>query len=93
MLPGRANVARPGGFVPSNHLLAHPTTGARSTMIRTLLAPVLATVLAGVFALSGHAQVGSPLPDPGLVDFAKTKASTFGDYTGRLVLFEFFAHW
>jgi hypothetical protein len=49
--------------------------------------------LAAVFALVGHAQVGNPLPDPGLVDFAKTEATTFGDYTGRLVLFEFFAHW
>jgi hypothetical protein len=82
-------VARPGGFVPSNHLHAHLTIGARPTMIRTLLAPVLAAV----FALVGHAQVGNPLPDPGLVDFAKTEATTFGDYTGRLVLFEFFAHW
>jgi hypothetical protein len=58
-------------------------------MIRTLLAPVMAAVL----ALVGHAQVGTPLPDPGLVDFAKTEATTFGDYTGRLVLFEFFAYW
>jgi hypothetical protein len=93
MLPGRATWARSGGFVPSKNLHAHLTPSARPTMIRTLLAPVMATVLAGVLALVGHAQVGTPLPDPGLVDFAKTEATTFGDYTGRLVLFEFFAHW
>lgn len=54
-----------------------------------LLAPVAAAALAMV----GHAQVGSPLPDPGLFDFAATDAESFEDYTGRLVLIEFFAFW
>jgi hypothetical protein len=58
-------------------------------MIRTLLAPLMAALL----ALVGHAQVGNPLPDPGLVDFQKTAATSFADYTGRLVLIEFFAYW
>ena len=54
-----------------------------------LLAPVAALALATV----GQAQVGKPLPDPGLFDFAHTEAESFQDYTGRLVLLEFFAYW
>lgn len=54
-----------------------------------LLAPLAALALAS----PGAAQVGRPLPDVGLSDFAHTEARSLADYTGRLVLFEFFAHW
>jgi len=39
------------------------------------------------------AEVGSPLPEVVLEDFAQTEASTYDDFLGRAVLIEFFAYW
>ena len=39
------------------------------------------------------AQVGSPLPKPDLTGFTQTDAKRWEDYSGRLVLLEFFAYW
>ncbi|MEZ5979435.1 MAG: hypothetical protein R3F34_14620 [Planctomycetota bacterium] len=54
---------------------------------------LLAPVVLAATALVGEAQVGEQLPDPGLVDFGGTPATSYADYTGRLVLIEFFAFW
>src|SRR5262245_61406638 len=43
---------------------------------------------------TGAAQaVGSKLPPVVLEGFAQTPAKSFEDYTGRAVLFDFFAYW
>lgn len=62
---------------------------------RTLRASALALGFAAVSALpSASAQVvGNPLPPAELEGFAQTGAKSFGDYSGRLVLLEFFAYW
>jgi len=57
-----------------------------SNLPRSLLALVL-------FAAVASAQVGSVLPDPKLSDFTQTKAKRWQDFSGRVVLLEFFAFW
>ena len=60
-----------------------------NTFQKLLAAPLLAVGL----AVNADAQVGKQLPDPELEDFANTKATSYEDFQGRLVLIEFFAYW
>lgn len=63
---------------------------------RTLRASALALgfLAATLAAPSASAQiVGAPAPAVELEDFAQTGAKSFSDYSGRLVLLEFFAYW
>jgi hypothetical protein len=54
----------------------------------------LALALGALLAAHAPAQgVGSKLPEVELEGYAQTKAESFEDYTGRAVLFEFFAFW
>ncbi len=58
--------------------------------------PLGAFVLtAAALATNASAQVavGSTLPNFELKDFAQTKATSVADFTGRAVLYEFFAFW
>ena len=54
-----------------------------------------ATAAALLAATLGHAQLaaGDVIPPQELVDFAQTGATSFGDLSGRVVVFEFFAFW
>lgn len=60
-------------------------------MIRNLLLAGLATLsLVG----SAHAdKVGQPLPEFTLEGLSQTPAESYEEFTGRLVLIEFFAYW
>ena len=63
------------------------------------LLPAAALAVAGGLALAtAPAPAGSPLGAPVPDDFApegfaRTKAESFEDYAGRLVLVEYFAYW
>ncbi|MFT5285212.1 MAG: peroxiredoxin [Planctomycetota bacterium] len=54
---------------------------------------VAALMLCVIAAVPSGAQVGQPLPDTSKVGgFAQSPARSFDDYTGRLILVEFFEH-
>lgn len=46
-----------------------------------------------LLAAMAAAQVGQPLPETKLKDFAQTGAQEFSDFEGRLLLMEVFAYW
>jgi len=52
---------------------------------------VSAFLLAG--AATAQQGVGGKLPEVELEDFAQSPADSFDDFTGRAVMFEFFAYW
>ena len=55
---------------------------------------VAALFLCAFMAAPASSQVGDPLPDTsGVEDFTQSPAKSFDDYTGRLILVEFFAYW
>ncbi len=66
-------------------------------LVRALFAPALVLGIAAYAAPAAIAQDsaggGAKAPPIELVDFAQTKAKSFEDYAGRLVLIEFFAYW
>jgi hypothetical protein len=53
----------------------------------------LAVVLVPGLTAMPAAQVGEPLPDVKLADFTGTKARSLDDFSGRLLLLEYFAFW
>lgn len=61
--------------------------------MRTLTRALVAPVLLALAASAGAQGIGSSLPEANLHDFTQTPATSFEDFTGRLVLLEFFAHW
>lgn len=66
----------------------YPTT---SNMIRNL---ILAGVASLALATTGFAdQVGKPLPNVEFEGIVQSQTEEFADFTGRLVLIEFFAYW
>lgn len=46
-----------------------------------------------LLAAAVAAQVGKPLPEADFKDFARTGATQFSDFEGRLILIEVFAYW
>ncbi len=79
--PGLASRAREA----AGHQLTLPT------MIRNL---ILAGVTSLVLASSAQAdKVGQQLPPVLLEGLSQTKAESYEEFTGRLVLIEFFAYW
>lgn len=55
---------------------------------------VLALLALAALTLPLHAQeVGSRIDSLEVEDLAHTDASSWGDFTGRTVLIEFFAYW
>ena len=55
---------------------------------------ILAPFVLGALAATAHADgVGSRVTDVELENWSQTEAQSFGDYTGRAVLIEFFAYW
>ncbi len=42
--------------------------------------------------IQSFGQVGQPLPEAKVEDFGSTEAKTMEDFTGRLLLLEFFAY-
>jgi len=54
---------------------------------------IMAGAASLVLAASAQAQVGQPLPPAELEGFTQTEATSFDEFTGRLVLLEFFAYW
>lgn len=62
------------------------------TMIRKLLlAGVSSLALLTTTAFAD--QVGRPLPEVEFEDIVQSPTTEFEDFTGRLVLIEFFAYW
>ena len=58
--------------------------------MRLLTASLL---LLPLYASAPSAQIGRPLPEVEVEDFALTEARSMTDLTGRAVLIEFFAYW
>ena len=54
---------------------------------------LLLGALLGLTTAALPAQVGKPLPEAKLTDFAQTRAKSLKDFKGRLLLVEFFAYW
>ncbi|QDV05263.1 hypothetical protein Poly30_07590 [Planctomycetes bacterium Poly30] len=64
-------------------------------MIHKLLARAfpLALLLALGPLASAAPDVGDPLPRPGFDELKQTAAKSFEDFTGRVLLIEFFEYW
>ena len=62
-------------------------------MIQTLIARALPLALILAAAPMAGADVGLPLPTPEFDGLKQTTAESFEDFTGRVVLVEFFEHW
>ncbi len=72
-------------------------TGRFSTLAKRLgvhrSVPLAALALVSAGAMSAHATAQSPLEAAGLQAFTGTEAKSLGDFSGRALLLEFFAHW
>lgn len=62
----------------------------RATMITSLL--LTAATLAPASALAAD-KVGTPLPPVQIEGLTQSPTSSFDEFTGRLLLIEFFAYW
>ena len=60
-------------------------------MLRSLLTTIVLTATA--LSTSAQLKVGDALPAVEVVGLSQTEATSFGDFYGRTVLLEFFAHW
>ena len=96
-MPQRAAAAQPaiftGAFQPSRAVRARArgTQLTLPTMIRNLL---LAGAASLALVSSANAdKVGQQLPPVILEGLSQTKAESFDEFTGQLVLIEFFAYW
>lgn len=54
--------------------------------------PVALLIVAAPFA-AAFPDVGAELPTPEFEELKQTPAESFDDFTGRVVLIEFFEHW
>lgn len=60
-------------------------------MIRNLILAGLTSI--ALLTTASADQVGRPLPEVEFEDIVQSPTEEFEDFTGRLVLIEFFAYW